>query len=465
MVGMTNPLEILARHVVETEYQALPPSAVAATKTFVLDSIGVGVAGSRAPGADVLIDCAKGWGAGDDGTVWVRGARLPAPTAALINAYQIHALEFDCIHEGAVVHAMATALPVAMAHAERVGGVSGRELVTALALGIDVACVIGMAARSEMRFFRPATAGAFGATAALAKLRGFDVPRMMNAFGILYGQISGTMQAHVEGSMVLGLQMGFAARSAITAADLAAGGITGPHDVLTGKFGYFALFEPEADWPSAWRDLGSVWQITRLSHKPFPSGRLTHAVIGAIQSLRARREFGAEDVEQVTCRVPPLAMRLVGRACVASPDANYARLCLPFVAATTLLRGTVGLSDFSPERLADAELHALAAKVDVVLDDNADENALAPQTVEISLKDGSRDAVVVEHAPGHPDNPLSRDQQLDKFHQCWRSAAMDLGAAASEHIISNVDRLEDVADVRTLARFLVPEKEENARRV
>ncbi len=95
---MTNPLETIARHVVENDYQALPPSAVAATKTFVLDSIGVGVAGSTAPGIDALIGCAEGWGAGDDCTVWVRGARFPAPTAAMINAYQIHALEFDCIH-------------------------------------------------------------------------------------------------------------------------------------------------------------------------------------------------------------------------------------------------------------------------------------------------------------------------------------------------------------------------------
>ncbi len=454
---MTNPLETIARHVVENDYQALPPSAVAATKNFVLDSIGVGVAGSTAPGIDALIGCAEGWGAGDDCTVWVRGARFPAPTAAMINAYQIHALEFDCVHEGAVVHAMATALPVALAHAERFGGVSGRDLVTALALGVDVSCTIGMAARSEMRFFRPATAGAFGATAALAKLYGFDVPTLMNAFGIVYGQISGTMQAHVEGSMVLALQIGFNARSAVTAADLALRGITGPHDVLTGKFGYYALFEPEADLPHAWRELGAVWQITRLSHKPFPSGRLTHGVIEAIQRLRARREFRAEDIEQVSCRVPPLAVHLVGRPDIPDPDANYARLCLPFVAATTLLRGTVGLSDFYPDRLTDPEVHALASKVDVVLVDNPDKNAVGPQMVRISFKDGSNEEAVVEHALGHPDNPLSRDQQLGKFHQCWRSAAPALGIEASKQIIKNVERLEDVPDVRTLVQVRVPE--------
>jgi 2-methylcitrate dehydratase PrpD len=155
-------------------------------------------------------------------------------------------------------------------------------------------------------------------------------------------------------------------------------------------------------------------------------------------------------------------VHLVGRPDIPDPDANYARLCLPFVAATALLRGTVGLSDFYPHRLIDPEVHALASKVDVDLVDNPDENALGPQMVRISLKDGSNEEVVVEHAPGHPDNPLSRDQQLDKFHECWRSAAMTLGIEASKHIIKNVERLEDVADVRTLVQFLVPEKARHA---
>ena len=99
---------------------------------------------------------------------------VPAPAAAMCNAYQVHNSEFDCVHEEAVVHAMTVVLPVAIAGAERMKGVSGKDLITAVTLGVDVAAGLGVAATTGLRFFRPATAGAFGGTAALGKLMGLD---------------------------------------------------------------------------------------------------------------------------------------------------------------------------------------------------------------------------------------------------------------------------------------------------
>ena len=188
----TDPIARFAEHVCATGYADLPPQAVAATRTFLLDSIGVGIAGSAGPWVEELIACQRAWGAGDDARAWVRGTRLPAPAAALVNAYQIHNSEFDCVHEEAVVHAMAVLLGAVMAHAERAGDVDGRSLVAALALGVDVACHIGVASRAGLRFFRPGTAGAFAATAGVGKLMGFDAPTLVNAFGIAYSQALST---------------------------------------------------------------------------------------------------------------------------------------------------------------------------------------------------------------------------------------------------------------------------------
>ena len=136
-----------------------------------------------------MLAAARGWGAGAEARVWGTAARLPAPQAALVNGFQVHCQEFDCLHEGAVVHALATLLPAALAHAERAGGVSGRALIAAVAAGVDVSCRLGLAARQGLRFFRPATAGGFGAAAALASLRGLRCRRDAGrAFGIQYGQ-------------------------------------------------------------------------------------------------------------------------------------------------------------------------------------------------------------------------------------------------------------------------------------
>ena len=172
------------------------------------------------------------WGQLGEARVWGNGTRVPAPAAAMCNAYQAHNSEFDCVHEEAVVHAMTVVLPVAIAGAERMKGVSGKELITAVALGVDVAAGLAFAATTGLRFFRPATTGAFGGTAALGKLMGLDQAAMVNAFSIAYGQCCGTMQAHTEGSALLAMQMGFNARNAIIACDLAARGFDGPKNVL-----------------------------------------------------------------------------------------------------------------------------------------------------------------------------------------------------------------------------------------
>ena len=228
-----------AEHVVRTRYDDLPAAALAAAKTFILDSFGVAVAGSAAPHAQELLDAAMSWGSGRDARVWVYGTALPAPAAALCNGYQIHNSEYDCVHEAAVVHPMAVLLSATMAHAERARGVSGRDLLCAIALGVDVGVGIGLGSKAPLRFFRPATAGAFAATAAIGRLMGFDALTLTRAFGIVYGQLCGTMQAHAEGSPLLAMQIGFNARNAVIACDMAAGGLFGPRNILEGPFGFY----------------------------------------------------------------------------------------------------------------------------------------------------------------------------------------------------------------------------------
>lgn len=228
--------ERFAAHVVGARYEDLSADAVQQVKTFILD-IGAGVAGSSASGAKELLQTTASWGAGEQVCVWGWGNRAPAPTATFLTGFQIHSQEFDCVHEKAVLHPMATLLPGAFAYAERKGSISGRALLAAVAVGVDVAANLGVAAREGLKFFRPATSGGFGATAAIARLADFGLDRLCNAFGIQYGQASGTMQSHVEGSIVLPMQVGFNGRAALQSCDIAAAGLSGLRDVFEGPFG------------------------------------------------------------------------------------------------------------------------------------------------------------------------------------------------------------------------------------
>lgn len=427
----------LLRHVLESPEDTIPKAARAAARVFILDTLAVGIAGTAHEDQPGIIAAASRWGAGSGATVWGEDARLPAAQAAFVNAFQAHALEFDAIHEPAVVHAMTPTLAAALAEAERQHGVSGARLVAAVVFGLELACTIGAASRGPMRFFRPATAGMFGAYGAVARLRGFDLATGAAGAGLLLGQIPGTMQAHHEGGMALAVQMGFAAAAGLRAADLAEAGARGSAAWLTGASGFLAMTEPEHDLAPGLAALGRTWQVQALSHKPFPSGRLTHPVIDGLQRLLAAEPIDPASVREVRLHLPPLAMRLVGRPLRDDLTPNYARLCLPFVAATTLRFGGVGLADFTPARLADAETLALAGKVRLIQDDNPDPNAVVPQTVEVVHATTAR--VTVEHTLGSPANPLSREARMAKAAACL---------AAARHPRDDIDPL--VAAVETL---------------
>lgn len=449
-------IDTLARHVVSTGFDDLPPPAVAAARTFILDSLGVGIAGSAGPWVEQLIASQWRHGPGDEARVWVRGTPLSASAAAVCNAYQIHNSEFDCVHEAAVVHPMAVLLAAVMAHAERAGGVSGASLINAVTLGVDVACHIGVASRAPLTFFRPATAGAFAATAAVGRLMGLDRGALTDAFGIACAQACGTMQAHTEGLALLGMQIGFNARNALVACDMAAAGIPGTRDVLEGPFGYYRAFEGEYDLAAVLPEVGRTWRIAEVAHKPFPSGRATHGVLDGALELQREHGFEAGDVSRIEARVPPLTHRLVARPCHDEMLANYARLSAPYVTAVALLRGTLTVEDFRAQALAEPERIALGKRIAIHADDNPDHNALTPVSVAITLVDGRCLETTLDVVYGNPAKPMTREAHLAKFRANCAAGARALEPAAVDRLITLADDLESLDDVRALVDLAVP---------
>jgi aconitate decarboxylase len=436
----------IVAHVARAAAAAVPEAAREAAKVFIADSLGVGIAGAAAPWRREVLDMAAASGGHAEATVWGTGERLPLGQAAMVNGYQMHALEFDCVHEGAVVHAMSAVLPCLGGWAERAGDITGERLLRAIVCGIDVAVTLGLSSRAPMRFFRPANCSGFGAVAGLAVLAGFDEARTRDALGIYYGQCAGTMQAHIEASPQLAMQMGFAARGAVTAIDLARRGMPGPRAPISGPFGYFALFDGAAD-PTPFDALGRAWRICELSHKPFPSGRATHGGIDGLQQLIAAH--GADAVRAGRFVVPPLTHRLVARPPIESMSAAYARLCLGYVGAVCLRRGTVGLDDFSRESLADPGTLALARRLSVIEGDNPDPNALAPVRVELDLADAGTVACEVRDVIGSPGRPLSTADARAKFAACCRTLP-DQGASLWGAAMA-LEALDDAAALAPLA--------------
>ena len=229
---------MIVAHLARVAADGVPAEARAAAKVFIADTLAVGIAGARAPWRAQVLDMARG------------GPARSRPSGAAASACRSPPRRWSTpsrpmrrsstpVHEGAVVHAMAAVLACALGWAEREGGVSGEALIRAVIAGVDVAATLGLCSRAPMRFFRPANCGGFGAVAALALLAGLDETQTRDALGIYYGECAGTMQAHIEASPQLAMQMGFAARNAVAAVELARRGMPGPRAPISGPVRLF----------------------------------------------------------------------------------------------------------------------------------------------------------------------------------------------------------------------------------
>jgi 2-methylcitrate dehydratase PrpD len=396
----------------------LPEAARADALRLLADTLAVGAAGATAPGAEGVFQTAKSSGAGEEARLLGRSERLPASSAAYVNGFQIHCLEWDAVHEGAVVHALSVVTAALHAAIDRRGGCDAEQALTALAVGVDIASGLGIAADSALSFFRPATAGLIGAALAVARIEGLSRDQFNDVLGLAYSHCAGTMQAHLEGSIALPLQIANAARAAVQVVDLVKNGMTGPHDALEGPFGYYKLID-QGDLSRYTSTLGTVWRISEVSTKPYPSGRASHGVLAALDDIRA----SSEAISEIIAHVPPLVARLIDRPITDAMTPAYARLCLPFLTVLMLRNGRIDPRRFDAATFTDPIIRECAAMLRIEVDKNPDPNALSPQRLEIVYTDGRRILIDVPNTLGSPNAPLNMHQIAAKRDLCEVLAA------------------------------------------
>ncbi len=412
----------------------LPKHVRADTVRLLADTLAGGAAGAQSAEAR-KVKAALGAFGSDPEARLLCGGEVPAASAAFFNGFAIHCLEWDAVHEGAVVHALSVVTAAVMAQCDGIansGAVMDPDnVLTAIAVGVDIASGLGLAATGPMAFFRPATAGVIGAALAAARLTDIPADKYADVMGLAYSFASGTMQAHVEASIALPLQIANAARASVMAVRLVECGLDGPHDALEGPFGYATLLEP-LDLSRYVADLGKVWRISEVAIKPFPSGRASHGALGALEQLH-REGVRVGDVARLELFAPPLIERLVGRPYKPDMTAAYARLCLPILAPLMLRDGIIDPALFDDGALHAGELTQLAANVSVSLDGNCDGNAMAPQRLVLTTKAGEIIERIITANLGSIANPMNADQSAAKYALCRRLA----GDAGDPRIFDN----------------------------
>ena len=436
-----NPSTRLAQFVSALRFADLPPAAVDAARRHLLDTFGVAIRGrGHANARNALAGVAACEGAGAI-AVWGSDATLTAAGAALANGVACHVLDFDDTHTDSIVHGSAIIAPVVMALGQE-RGARGEDLVTAFVAGWEVGARVGLAARGSFHkrgFHTTSIAGVFGATAAASRLLGLSAEQTAHALGIAGSQASGINEYLSNGSSAKAIHTGWAAHAGIVAAHFAGAGMTGPMSVFEGRDGLLRAYgEPQAVDPEALdADLGSRWEVTRVSIKPYPCCHFAHAFIDCAGALAAKG-ISPADIRSLHCVVPEIELALI---CEPWPDklvpgSSYAaKFSLPFVLAARLIDGRIDHASFEAANLAREDLRALAARTTyrVAAEGETPFPRTFPGWVEATLADGRKVVERLDVNAGHPDNPLTLDQVARKFRD---NAAPTLGEAGCESVIA-----------------------------
>jgi 2-methylcitrate dehydratase PrpD len=435
----------LADFVARTRWEDLPQAVRHEAKRSLLNYFGVALAGSRDPVVDKVmtvlqLDCAA------RATVIGRSERPAAYDAAFVNAISANVFDFDDTHIPTIIHPTAPVAPPLFAYAEA-SGLSGRDLILAFVLGVEVECRLGVAVSPyhyRRGFHITSTCGIFGAAAAMSKALGLDAEHTAWALGNASAGASGLVET--LGSMSKSLGVGGSARNGWLAAMFAREGVEGPARSLEGARGFLRVMGEHAADATIVAALGDGWALTRNTYKPYPCGVVLNPVIEACKALRDEGGFDADDVESIVVTGHPLLAERADR-----PDVwtgREAQVSAQHAVAATLTYARAGLAEFSDERVRDPKLRALYPRVKVVQDASYVVDAAR---LDVRSRSGSTRTKVVECAIGSLDRPL-RDADIEDKARALADHARFVGDIKPIiEAIWNLDRIEDAGSVMRLA--------------
>ena len=447
----------LSTYIRRSSYDDLPPQVVEKAKYLILDALGVGLAGWQAPGCREVIQTISSWSRKTQpgATIMAHNLKTGPGDAAFVNSTMMHALDFDDTLDSSALHTMVSVFPAALALGE-VSSVSGRQLLTATILGVDIICRLASAITTPLSWIRTATCGSFGAAGAAAKILNLPLEQIQHSFGIVYSQTAGNAQCLVDGSLVKRMQPAFAARAGVFSALLAQNGITGAASPFTGEYGFFNLYEDgKCQTEKVTKTLGKHFGIMDLSLKPYPSCRMTHGAIDAALALQQSHSINTGEIEQITVSTSTMVADMVGKPFRLRTDPQVdAQFSIPYTVAVALERGKPRLEDFSKERIEDLKIQDLVKKIIVTPIANLPENDISFVSITITTRGEKNYTFSHDHLLGSPAAPMSTSACREKFDDCISFSERDDMRRKSSTIVDLVLHLEEIDNLQQLTALL-----------
>jgi len=449
----------VAEFIINTKYSDIPSDVIELGKKDMLDGLGLALSGSVGETGPLVHQYLQQAGPQPGGATVAGTAMKVSPRfAAFANGVAIHNDDFDDTQlaaakdrvYGLLTHPTAPVLPVVLAVAES-KPVSGRDLMAAYHVGVEVECKIAEAISPrhyEDGFHSTGTIGTLGAAAAAAKLRGFDLDQTLRTLGIAASEGAGLRENF--GTMTKPFHAGHAAENGIFAADLAALGWTAAKQILEAPRGFFHAYGGTYEPSFILNKLGNPWTFASpgVSIKPFPSGSLTHPGMTEMLRLIRANNIKPEQVEKVdvgTNHNMPNA--LIHHHPTTGLQAKFS---MEYCLAILLLYGNASLADYTDAAVNRPEAQAMLRKVNFYVDPQAEQAGYAKMTtiLHIHLKDGRVIQGRADFAKGSPANPMSYDEVATKFQD--NAAFAKWPKQNADQLVELVRTLENVDDARRL---------------
>lgn len=435
----------LTQFVATACWDTIPAAARHEAKRALLNFFAVSMAGCSDATIVIAARVFGQFSANQQASVIGSGERSDILNASALNAMSANVFDFDDTHLPTIIHPSAPIAPVVLALAERTT-MTGRDLLTAFILGVEVACRVGNAITPEhyaRGWHITSSCGIFGSAMAAGKALGLDASSLRWALGHASSQASGLVET--IGTMAKSAGVGAAARNGLLSALLAQQGFTGPDSPLEGERGFLRVMGHKPDMASIVSDLGDRWEILRNTYKPYPCGVVLNPVIEACLDLFRSPSMTADELAAVTeieITGHPLLRERTDRP--APRTGREAQVSAQHAVAVSLLYGKAGLTQFSDDAVADPAVRALGKKVRFIDDDRI---PLAATKLQLRRPDAPAITTVVETARGSADKPMTDKEIEDKLCELCRDSSADYDP---EPLITAIWSLDDNSDAGAL---------------
>ena len=388
-----------------------------------------------------------------EGVIVGTSRKAPYLYSALANGTSAHSIEMDDVDNEASLHPGVVVFPSALAASE-MAGASGEHFILAVVLGYEVMVRLGAALGPEnsyKRGFHPTgTCGAFGASVATAKILGLQEAEILNAMGISGSQAAGSMEYLAQGAWTKPFHAGWAAHSGMVAAMLSGQGFRGPSSILEGRDGFLHAYSNGADPSRVLKGIGSGFQILRTSVKPHACCRYMQPPIDAVLKIVNENNLRPEQVKKIKVGVLRAGAHLIAEPIESKYNPQSivdAQFSMPFGASAAVLYGRAGLQEFQPATIRSRPVKEMMRKVECVIDPEL-ERTFPKQwraTAEILTEDDKRYSTTVEYPKGDPENPLSWEEMIERFHDLTGEI---MKKDQRLKIIAEIERLDGIKDMR-----------------